>query len=330
MILTRTPYRISFFGGGTDYPAWFDNFGEGAVISTTINKYCYLSCRYLPPFFDKKSRIVWSKIELADNPDEIEHPAVREALKMFGIKEGVEIHHHGDLPSRSGMGSSSSFAVGLSHALHTLKGFPTTKMQLALSAIDLEQNRIGESVGCQDQVAAAYGGFNKIIFGGTEKISVRPISISPEAKNLLEENFLMFYTGLSRTASEIAKEQIRVTAEKEKDLRRILSLVSEAEKVFAGQTSSLDDIGLLLHEAWMVKRGLTNKISNSEIDNIYEQARSAGAVGGKLLGAGGGGFLLFYVKPEDQARVKERLKGVLNIPFKFENEGSKVIYTDGA
>jgi D-glycero-alpha-D-manno-heptose-7-phosphate kinase len=330
MILIRTPYRISFFGGGTDYPAWFENFGNGAVLSATIDKYCYIACRYLPPFFDKKNRVVWSKVEAVNSPEEIEHPAVREALRSLGLKNGVEIHHYGDLPHRSGMGSSSSFAVGLVHALHTLQGKPVTKKQLALDAIDLEQKKIGESVGCQDQVAAAYGGFNRINFGGSEKFAVHPVSISPEVKEQLQARLMLFYTGLSRTASEIAEEQIRTTAQKEKELRKMLSLVDGAEKILNNSSSGLDDFGALLHETWMLKRGLTKLVSNSHIDEIYNRAREAGVLGGKLLGAGGGGFLLFYVRPEDQGKVGEKLKDVLNIPFAFEDEGSKMIYRDGS
>lgn len=328
MILIRTPYRISFFGGGTDYPAWFENFRHGAVLSTTIDKYCYLICRYLPPFFNKKSRVVWSKVEVVDHPDEIEHPAVRESLKLLKVNNGVEINHYGDLPARSGMGSSSSFAVGLLHALHLLQNNSVTKRQLALDAIHLEQQKIGENVGCQDQVAVAYGGFNRITFGGPEKFDIRPVSMSPETKNLLESRLLMFYTGLSRTASEIAMEQIRATSQKEKELHKMLLLVNEAEKILRDSPSALDDFGSLLHETWMLKKSLASNISNSNIDNIYARAREAGALGGKLLGAGGGGFLLFYVKKENQQKVKSKLKGILNIPFSFEEEGSKIIYSD--
>ena len=330
MIFTRTPFRISFFGGGTDYPAWFDNFEKGAVISTAIDKYCYLACRYFPPFFENKSRIVWSKIELVNNHDDIEHPTVRESLKFLGMDDGVEIHHYGDLPARSGMGSSSSFIVGLLHALSVLRGRPVTKRQLALDAIHIEQQRVGHSVGCQDHVAAAYGGFNRITFGGPERISVHPVPISPETAELLQSRLLMFFVGLVRTASEIAAEQVRAIPQKEKELRRMLLLVDDAEKILHNSNHALDDFGALLHETWMLKRSLTSVISNSEIDDIYSSAREAGALGGKLLGAGGGGFLLFYVKPEDQPRVKDRLKKLLYVPFSFEDEGTKVIYSDGS
>ncbi len=327
MIFTRTPYRISFFGGGTDYPVWFDNFGKGKVLSATIDKYCYLGCRYFPPFFEKKSRIVWSKIELVDHPDEIEHPTVRESLIFLGIKDGVEIHHYGDLPARSGIGSSSSFVVGLLHALNLLQGNAIVKRKLALDAIHVEQKMAGSNVGCQDQVAAAYGGFNRITFGGPEIISIHPISISPETRELLEENLLMFFVGLSRNASEIAAEQIRVTRQKEKELGEMLLLADEAEKILTNSPRSLDDFGSLLHETWMLKRELTNAISNAHIDDVYKTGREAGALGGKLLGAGSGGFMVFYVPSEKQKTVREALKNLLHVPFKFENTGSTVIYS---
>lgn len=303
------------------------------MLSTTIDKYCYLTCRYLPPFFEKKSRVVWSKIELINKPEEIEHPAVREALKFLDINRGIGIHYDGDLPARTGMGSSSSFTVGLLHALHVLRGTPVTKKKLALDAIHLEQEKMKESVGLQDQAAAAYGGFNRINFGGEDRIRIQPVSISPESKAELENSLLLFYTGISRTASEIAKEQITSTPSKEKELRQMLALVDEAENILRradGDRTALDDFGRLLHETWLLKRGLTGAISNNRIDEIYARARQAGALGGKLLGAGGGGFILFYVKPEDQAKVKESLKDILNVPFRFEDEGSKVIYTDGS
>lgn len=328
MIITRTPYRISFFGGGTDYPAWFDNFGTGAVLSATIDKYCYLTCRYLPPFFDDKNRIVWSKVQTANHVDEIEHPAVREALKFLEISDGIEILHYGDLPHRTGMGSSSSFVVGLLHALNILKGKKVSKKQLALDAISVEQERIKDNVGCQDQVAVAYGGFNRITFGGPDRIAVRPVAISQENTEILQGMLMMFYTGISRTASEIAGQQIRAISQKEKELRTMLSMVDEAEKILRGPSRSLDAFGSLLHETWMLKKSLTNVVSNSRVDDIYERARQAGALGGKLLGAGGGGFVLFYVRPEDQQKVKHELKGVLHVPFAFEGEGSKVVHSD--
>lgn len=327
MIITRTPYRISFFGGGTDYPAWFENFGPGAVISTTIDKYCYLACRYFPPFFDIKNRIVWSKIELVNNFDEIEHPTVKEALKFLGLKDGVEIHHYGDLPARSGIGSSSSFMVGLLHVLHAIQNTPLSRKELALEAFHVEQERAKTNVGCQDHAAAAFGGFNRITFGGSEKINVQPVAVSPEIKELLENRLLMVFVGLARNASEIAAEQIKMTKQKESELRNMLCLVDKAEQILKGSPDKLDDFGRLLHETWVLKKSISKIISNNQIDEIYSQARQAGALGGKLLGAGSGGFMIFYVPPEKQKTVKEALKKLLHVPFKFENSGTTIIYS---
>ncbi|MFA5083882.1 MAG: kinase, partial [Candidatus Paceibacterota bacterium] len=298
MIITRTPFRISFFGGGTDYPAWFRNNG-GAVLSTSINKYCYITCRYLPPFFEHKHRIIWSKIESVKEIDEIEHPVVNAVFKIFNIKEGIEIHHDGDLPARTGLGSSSSFAVGIIHALHALQGKIINKRQLALEAIELEQEILKENVGCQDQAIAAFGGFNKIEFGGPQKITVNPILLASERMKLFQSHLMLFFTGLSRYASEIAAEQIKNTSNKTIELSALKGMVDEAIKILNG-TGPLDDFGKLLDESWRIKKTLSSQISNSRIDEIYAAAKEAGALGGKLLGAGGGGFMLFFVKPELQ------------------------------
>ncbi|MDD5489586.1 MAG: kinase [Candidatus Moranbacteria bacterium] len=324
MIIIRTPFRISFFGGGTDYPAWFKNNG-GAVLSTSINKYCYITCRYLPPFFEHKHRIIWSKIESVKEIDEIEHPVVNAAFKIFNIKEGIEIHHDGDLPARTGLGSSSSFAVGIIHALHALQGKIISKRQLALEAIELEQEILKENVGCQDQAIAAFGGFNKIEFGGPQKITVNPILLAPERLELFQSHLMLFFTGLSRYASEIAAEQIKNTSNKTIELSALKGMVDEAIKILNG-TGSLDDFGKLLDESWRIKKTLSSQISNPRIDEIYAAAKEAGALGGKLLGAGGGGFMLFFVKPELQPKVREKLKDLLYVPFKFENAGSQIIY----
>ncbi len=325
MIITRTPFRISFFGGGTDYPVWFENYGKGAVLSTTINKYCYLTCRYLPPFFSHKNRIVWAKIELPQSLDEIEHSSVRETLKFLNIQKGVEINYTGDLPARSGMGSNSSFTVGLLYAMHTLNGKIINKKQLALDAIYIDQQRVKENVGCQDHTAAAFGGLNKIEFGGREKIIVRPVVLDIKRLNSFQNHLMLFFTGISRNASDIVGEQIKNTAQKIQELKTMLNMVDEAIKILNGK-SSLDDFGKLLSESWKLKRSLTSKITNSHIDEIYEAGLKAGALGGKLLGAGGGGFILFFVKPELQKKVKEALKNLLYVPFKIENSGSQVIY----
>jgi len=324
MIITRTPFRISFFGGGTDYPVWFENNG-GAVLSTSIDKYCYITCRYLPPFFEHKHRIIWTKVESVKSTDEIQHPAVNAALKFFDIQEGLEIHHDADLPARTGLGSSSSFAVGIIHALHALKGRIISKRQLALDAIHLEQELLKENVGCQDQVAAAFGGFNKIEFGGVEKISVSPITLHSERLDSLQDHLMLVFTGFSRNASEIAAEQIKNTQNKTSELKALNGMVEQAIEIL-NANGPLDGFGKLLDESWKIKRSLSSQITNSDIDEIYEAAKSAGALGGKLLGAGGGGFMLLFVKPEDKLKVKDKLSKLLHVPFRFENSGSQIIH----
>jgi len=325
MIISRTPFRISFFGGGTDYPVWYNENG-GAVLATSINKYCYITCRYLPPFFEHKYRIVYSKTEQTQNISEIQHPSVKETLNFMGIEHGVEIHHDADLPARTGLGSSSAFTVGLLNALYALKGKMVTKRQLALEAIQIEQDIIKENVGSQDQTTAAFGGLNKIEFGGDQEIRVQPITLKSRKCQLLQDNLMLFFTGLSRTASEIAGEQIKKTPGKKNELTRMSEMVEEAIDILNGGDSDITDFGKLLHESWMIKRSLTEKISNHQIDEIYEEALNAGALGGKLLGAGGGGFIMFFVEPEFQPEVKDRLKNLLYVPFKFENLGSQIIY----
>lgn len=325
MIISRTPFRISFFGGGTDYPVWYRNHGRGAVLSASINKYCYLTCRFLPPFFEHKTRLVWSHIESVKDIEEIQHPAAREIIKFIGIKNGLEIHHDADLPARSGLGSSSSFTVGLLHALYALQGKLITKRQLALDAITLEQDILKENVGSQDQVVAAFGGFNKIQFGGPEHISVSPITLAADKLQNLEKHLLLFFTGLARNASEVAAEQIRLTPEKTQELETMFRMVDEAINILTVK-SDLQDFGCLLHENWSLKRNLTSRISNSRIDEIYEAGISAGALGGKLLGAGGGGFIVFFAEPEKHSAIKNKLKNLLYVPIKFEDLGSQIIY----
>ncbi len=324
MIISRTPFRISFFGGGTDYPAWYEENG-GAVLGTTINKYCYITCRYLPPFFEHKHRIIYSQMEQVQDIDEIRHPSVREAMKFMGITEGIEIHHDGDLPARTGLGSSSSFTVGLVHALYALKGIIPSKMQLALDTIHIEQERIKENVGSQDQTLAAFGGFNRIDFSREHHIEVQSVTIKPQRLERLQDHLMLFFTGFSRTASQIAGEQIKQIPNKKRELTEMQRMVDEAINILNGNNDLLD-FGKLLHESWQLKRSLTNKISTPYIDYVYETATRAGATGGKLLGAGGAGFILFFVKPELQPEVKESLHGLLHVPFQFENLGSQIIF----
>lgn len=324
MIISRTPFRISFFGGGTDYPLWYREKG-GAVLATTIDKYCYISCRYLPPFFDHKYRIVYSAIENVKGISEINHPAVREILRFMKIIDGIEIHHDGDLPARTGLGSSSSFAVGLLHAVYALKGIMPTKMRLATEAIHIEQDIIKENVGSQDQVSAAFGGFNVISFNLDNTIQINPVILCSNRRDQLRNHLMFYFTGFSRIASDIAKEQIRNTNKKKKELLVIREMVDEALSTLTSENTDITEFGKLLHESWLLKRSLTDKISTTQIDEIYEVALSAGAIGGKLLGAGGGGFMIIFARPEDQPHIGEKLKGLLRVPFEFESSGSQII-----
>lgn len=324
MIITRTPFRISFFGGGTDYPIHYKKNG-GAVLSATINKYCYISCRYLPPFFDYKYRIRYTLREETKNISEIKHPPVRECLKFLNIEDGIEMVHTSDIPARSGVGSSSSFTVGFLNSLYALSGKMVTKRQLAREAIYVEQSILKENVGSQDQVAVAFGGINKIEFGADRDFYVTPITIKQDKLNILQDSLMLFYTGLVRNASDIAGEQINVTPHKGKELAVMTEMVNQAVNILNGNSNDIDDFGKLLNESWRIKRELTKLITNGEIDQIYHAALDAGALGGKLLGAGGGGFVLFYVPSKNQQKVKEKLKSLLHVPFGFDNLGSQVI-----
>lgn len=326
MIISRTPFRLSFFGGGTDYPAWYRAHG-GAVLSTTIDKYCYLSCRYLPPFFEHKYRVVWSEIESCQSLDEIIHPAVRAVLKHLGMERGVEIHHDGDLPARSGMGSSSAFTVGLLHALHALQGRMPAKHQLAMESIHVEQDVLGETVGSQDQVSAAYGGFNHITFLQNGDVIVRPVTISPDRVKELNAHLMLFYTGIKRTAANVAGSYVKGIEEKRRQLRIMKDLVEESLSILSGGRD-IGAFGELLHEAWLAKRSLSASVSNPKVDELYQAATSAGAMGGKLTGAGGGGFLLLFVPPDRHLRVKEQLKRLIHVPFEFDCYGSQIIFYD--
>lgn len=326
MIISRTPFRISFFGGGTDYPVWYREHG-GAVLATTIDKYCYISCRYLPPFFEYKSRVAYSKIETVKSNGDIEHPAVRGVLSYLKIEDGVEIHHDGDLPARTGLGSSSAFSVGLLHALYALKQTMPTKMQLVKEAIHIERDILRESVGCQDQAITVHGGLCQIKFSPDDAISVTPVIVSRQRLLDLQAHLLLYFTGFSRMASEIAKEQIEQTKDRKSELSAMFQLVSEGISVLASD-SDLTSFGRLLHEGWTLKRSLTSKISSAEIDRIYDVARKAGCIGGKLLGAGGGGFMLLFARPEDHPRVRRALNQFLCVPFRFEANGTQIMLYD--
>jgi D-glycero-alpha-D-manno-heptose-7-phosphate kinase len=324
MIISRTPYRVSFFGGGTDYPAWYRRHG-GAVLATTIDKYCYLTCRYLPPFFEHQTRLVYAKIENCKNNDEIEHPSVRQIVKLLQIDRGLEIHHDGDLPARSGMGSSSSFTVGLLHALHALSGSMPSKGQLARESIHVEQNLLHETVGSQDQILAAYGGLAHIVFPADGDFLVQPVTPGLSRISELNDCLMLFYTGIKRTASDVAQSYTPWSEARSRQLHRMREFVTEGLAIL-NSDQDLSAFGRLLHEAWKVKRSLSAKVSNDFVDRLYEAAISAGALGGKLTGAGGGGFLLLFVPPDRQTAVQEALGNLIHVPFRFERVGSQIIF----
>jgi D-glycero-alpha-D-manno-heptose-7-phosphate kinase len=326
MIISRTPFRISFFGGGTDYPAWYKDHG-GMVLGATIDKYCYLTCRYLPPFFKHRIRVVYSQIENCQTIDEITHPAAREVLRFLGMDRGVEVHHDGDLPARSGMGTSSSFTVGLLHGLYALKGYMPSKKQLALESIHIEQEMIKETVGSQDQVLVAFGGLNHIVFSPEGEISIRPVTVSSERLQELNSHLMLFYTGIERTASDIAESYVADVDGKKSQLRIMKHLVEESLSIL-NNGRDLSAFGALMHEGWQAKRSLSARVSNSRVDEIYAHAMSKGALGGKLLGAGGGGFMLLFVPPERQDRIREVLKQFIYVPIRFEFAGSQIIFFD--
>ncbi len=323
MIITKTPFRMSFFGGGTDIPEFFREHG-GAVLSTTFDKYCYVNVRHLPRFFDYTTELSYSRIERVTSPEQIEHPAVRNAMKMLDMRE-IRLTYEADLPARSGLGTSSSFAVGMLNAFYALKGKYADKKKLADEAIYLERTLCNEAGGWQDQIAASFGGLNRINFRGND-YEVLPVIISPERKEVLNNRLLMFFTGFTRLSSEIQKTNRIAAGDKNAQLLEMYRLVDEAEAVLTGQTGDLDEFGRLLDATWRLKRQTGAKVSTDSIDGIYEKGLAAGALGGKLLGAGGGGFLLFYVPEEKQPAVMEAMKDLLHVPFRFEDGGTRVIH----
>lgn len=323
MIITKTPFRMSFFGGGTDMESFFKENG-GSVLSTTFDKYCYVNVRHLPRFFDYSTELSYSKTERVTNIDDIEHPAIRNAMKMLDMHE-IRLTYEADLPARSGLGTSSSFAVGMLNAFYALKGKYASKKQLADEAIYLERVLCNETGGWQDQIAASFGGFNRIDFNA-DGYTVHPVIVSPQRKKQLNNNLMMFFTGFTRFSSEIQKANKLDDENKTKQLKQMLTLVDEAESILTDHSKDLDDFGRLLDVTWKLKRQTGKSVSTSNIDNLYDKGIYAGALGGKLLGAGGGGFLVFYVTPEKQAAVKEAMEDLLYIPFKFEDSGTQVIY----
>ncbi len=325
MIITRTPFRLSFFGGGTDYPAWYQKNG-GLVIGSTFARYCYLTCRLLPPFFDHKSRVVYSVIESVKDHSEIEHPAVRACLQYLGFNQGLEIHHDGDLPARSGLGSSSSFTVGLLLALRGLRGQMLTKRRLAEEAIHIEQKVLEENVGIQDQILAAHGGLNVIEMGPGDSYHVTPLMISPVYRKELQDHVLLGFTGLTRIASHIAEEQVKTISSGKSRVSEIFDIAKEALQLLKAQ-SDFSKIGALMDKNWELKRSLSKDVSNGAIDAMYDAAIQAGAYGGKLLGAGGGGFMMFFAPPERHEKIKAALAQLkVWVPFEFEKDGAQVIF----
>jgi len=326
LIISKTPYRISFFGGGTDYPEWYLK-NDGEVISSTINKYVYLTCRNLPNFFDHKYRIVYSKIELAKNSRDIKHKVVREIIKKYQINNGLELHYDGDLPAQSGMGSSSSFIVGCLNVISNLISSGYSKKKLADESLKFEQQVLKEIVGSQDQIATAYGGFNSIKFFKNGKYKVNRINVSNNSLKKLNSNLILLYTGNQRRAHDIASSYVfKLNKSKKKQMQNILDYVSQAKKFLLN--SQFDDFGNLLHESWIKKKELSKNISSEFIDEIYKKAKKNGALGGKILGAGGGGFFLFYVRQNNIPNFKNNFKQFPIIPFEFENKGSEIIFND--
>ena len=324
MIISKTPFRISFFGGGTDYPEWYHENG-GSVLATTIDKYCYISCRHLPPFFEHKHRIVYSKIESVKTTEEIQHPVVRAVLSNLSITDGLEIHHDADLPARSGLGSSSSFTVGLINVLNALKGLQISKQDLAKQATYIEQEVLKETVGSQDQVLAAFGGFNRIDFHPDDSFNISPVIINKDLVEQLQSHMLLFFTGLSRFSSDIARDKVSNFTNRFQELTQIKEMVDEGMSILQSPSTPIMDLCKLMHESWKLKRSLSDKVSTPKIDEIYETGIKAGATGGKILGAGGGGFILFFAEPKNHKKIRERLKSLVHVAFHFDDVGSKIV-----
>lgn len=325
MIITRTPLRISFFGGGTDIPEFYKKYG-GQVLSTTINKYLYITCRHMPPFWEYKHRFVYgSNTEFVSEVDEIDHPSIRETLRFLNVDYGIDMHYNTDIPARSGMGSSSSFTVGMLNAVNGLNGKMKSKHELMYDAIHIEQDMIKEAVGSQDQAAAAYGGFNRIVFRRDGKIEVRPVTIPETRIKELNDSLMLVFTGFQRYAKNIEKGKIKKIEQNTGSLLEMKAYVDQGIDILNSERD-INEFGALLNDTWKKKRALSEDVSNSNIDEMYERGMKNGAIGGKLLGAGGGGFMLFFVKPEKRSVLKDALKSYNIVPFAFENSGSQVIY----
>jgi D-glycero-alpha-D-manno-heptose-7-phosphate kinase len=325
MIITRTPLRISFFGGGTDLPDWFRTHG-GAVLSTTINKYLFISCRDMPTYWDFKNRFVYgSKTEQVSSIDEIDHPAIREVLRFMRIPYGIDMHYNTDVPARSGMGSSSAFTVGLLRTLYGMEGKIVSDRRLASEAIHIEQDLIGEAVGCQDQIMAAFGGLNHIVFHKDGDFEVNPVIVYKNRLQELNDHLILVYTGIQRIASKIEGEKIKQLGQHKQEMSDIQRYVDDAIELI-NSNSPIDEFGLLLHETWQRKRKLSANVTNIDLDKLYETCRRNGAIGGKLLGTGGGGFMLFFVKPQDRDAMLKSLPNFIPVSFGFDTTGSQIIY----
>jgi len=324
MIISKTPFRLSFFGGGTDYPTWFEEHG-GAVLSTTINKYCYLSVRNLPPFFEHRHRVVYSNIELVDDIADIEHPVVRAVMDLKNIEDGIEVHHFADLPARSGLGSSSSFTVGLLNATNALSGRMTPRESLAREAVRVEHDILRENVGWQDQISAAFGGFNRIDFSTGGDFTVAPVILPKARVQELDDSVMLFFTGVSRYATDIARATIENMSDRTAQLHRLREMVDESYEILSGENGTIEEFGRLLDESWQLKRSLADNVSSDFIDEIYQTAVDAGAWGGKLMGAGGGGFMFFVVTPVRQQAVRDALAKFIHVSFGFETSGTEIM-----
>lgn len=329
MVITKTPYRISFFGGGSDFPAWYLDHG-GAVFSTTINKYCYISLRYLPRFFDHVHRFVYSEIESVKGIGEIKHPAIRGILSSMNWMDGIEMHHDGDLPARSGLGASSSFSVGLLNALYALRGLRRSPDQLALEAINVEQNIIRESVGSQDQIAAAFGGLNKISFLRSGGYKVDPVILPRGRSQELLDHLMLFYTGEARYSAGIEAAKIEAIEKNKVHFNKIYDSVESSIRILENEAEDICNFGALLEQMWQEKKSLSQLVTSDAIEFMHEKAIAAGSIGFKVLGAGGGGFCLVFASPENQPRIRNALSRFLEIPFAFERQGSTVtLYNPG-
>ena len=325
MIISSTPFRISFLGGGSDFPEWYRENG-GAVLAMAIDKYCYISVRYLPPFFDHKYRVAYSKVETVNDVSAIQHPVIRETLRDLGDDSGLEIHHDADLPARAGLGSSSAFAVGFLHAVLALRGRMASKEFLAREAIRIERELLNETVGCQDQITVSHGGFNHIRFDTSGAYNVSPVTVSAERLQELQDHLMLFFTGFRRSASDIERDKLNNYRQRTAELRTMQAMVDDALAILTNGRTSLMEFGALVHEGWKLKRSLSDRVATPDIDDIYQTARTAGAVGGKVLGAGGGGFMLFVVPPERQSAVRRSLARLPHIKFAVSPAGSRIIF----